>query len=266
MERRRLGRNGPEVPVVGLGTWLTFDVGHERQEMADAVVRALLEEGGSVVDSSPMYGRSEEVLGRALGGHREEAFVATKIWAQSVEPGREQFRRQLGFYGGRVDLEQVHNLVAWEKHLPWLEAERDAGRITCLGATTGRQPEFEELARVMRSGRIDAIQIPYNPLEQEAAERILPLAEALGLGVVVMRPLGGDRVDIPAPTPKELAPLAVESWAQALLKWALSDPRITVAVPATTNPGHARENARAGSPPCFTAEERRLVQELARRG
>jgi aryl-alcohol dehydrogenase-like predicted oxidoreductase len=265
MERRRLGTNGPELPVVGLGTWLTFDVGSEEQTMADEVVAALLAEGAAMVDSSPMYGRSEAVLGRALDGRREDAFVATKIWTESPEEARGQLQAQLGFYGDRVDLEQVHNLVAWEEHLPWLEAERDAGRIGSLGGTLGRQARFDELARAMRTGRLDAVQVPYNPLEREVEEEILPLAAELGLGVLVMRPLGGDRVQIRAPAPRELEPLGVESWAQALLKWSLSDPRITVVIPATTNVEHARENARAGSAPWFDADQRRLVAALARR-
>lgn len=264
METRRLGTNGRELPVVGLGTWLTFDVGPERQPMAEEVVGAILDEGATVVDSSPMYGRSETVLGRALEGRRDEAFVATKIWTESPEEARGQLDDQLGFFGGRIDLEQVHNLVAWEEHLPWLERERGAGRIGFLGATLGRQARFDELARAMRTGRLDAVQVPYNPIEKEAEEDILPLAEELGLGVLVMRPLGGDRVEIPPPPAEGLEPLGVESWAQALLRWALSDARVTVVIPATTSPEHARENARAGSPPWFDADRRRLVEELAR--
>jgi aryl-alcohol dehydrogenase-like predicted oxidoreductase len=265
MEARPLGNANVELPAVGLGTWLTFDVGPEQQGMADAVVATLLDEGATVMDSSPMYGRAESVLGRALSGRRDEAFVATKIWAESVAEGRRQFEAQLSFYGGRIDLEQVHNLVAWDEHLDWLEQERDAGRIRYLGATVGRSAGFVELARAMRSGRLDAVQIPYNPLEHEVEAEILPLAEDLGLGVLVMRPLGGDRVDIPAPEPRQLEPLGVETWAQAVLKWTLSDPRVTAVIPATTNPEHARENARAGSPPWFGPDERRLVEELARR-
>ncbi len=135
MERRALGRTGVDLPVIGLGTWATFDLGNDRQEVADRVVEAAFTEGTRLVDSSPMYGSAERVLGRTLAGRRHEAFVATKIWTPSVATGRDQFAGQLGFYDGLIDLEQVHNLVSWHEHLNWLEGERDAGRIRFLGAT-----------------------------------------------------------------------------------------------------------------------------------
>lgn len=261
MERRTLGRTGVAIPVVGLGTWLRLDLDDSEQAVADEVVATAFDAGTRLVDSSPMYGRAEPVLGRALGDRRDEAFVATKIWTGSVEEGRGQLEAQLGFYGGHVDLEQVHNLVAWQEHLDWLEAERDAGRVGHLGATHYSPFAFAELAGLMRSGRIDAIQVPLNPRERESERAILPLAEELGLGVIVMRPLGEGAL-LPGPAPRELEPLSVETWAEALLKWALSDPRVTAVIPATASPEHARQNARAGSPPWFGPDERRLVERL----
>ncbi len=263
METRALGRSGAELPVVGLGTWNTFDLPDDRQEVADGVVEAAFAEGTRLVDSSPMYGRAERVLGRALGPRRSETFVATKIWTPTLATGREQLEEQLGFYDGLIDLEQVHNLVAWQEHLDWLEDEREAGRIRFLGATHYASSAFDELARVMRTGRIEAIQIPLNPYEREVERQILPLAEQLGLGVIVMRPLGEGAL-LPGPDESLLEPLGVETWAQALIKWALSDPRVTAVIPATTSAEHARENAAAGSPPWFGPDERRLVEELAR--
>lgn len=263
MERRRLGASGPEVPVIGLGTWTTFDLAPGEESVAGEVVRAAFEGGTRLVDSSPMYGRSEGVLGRALGDRRAEAFVATKIWTRGVGDGRAQFERQLGFYGGRIDLEQIHNLVAWPEHLEWLEAEREAGRIGLLGATHWDERAFDELERVMRTGRIQAIQVPYNPLERRAAERILPAAEELGLGVIAMRPFAEGEL-LPGPPPEALAELGLTAWPEALLRWTLSDRRVHVAIPATSSPEHARANCAAGEPPWLDEDVRVRIERLAR--
>ena len=264
METRRFGRTGLDLPVVGLGTWRTFDVGPAQQANADAVVEAAFAAGMRVVDSSPMYGRAEAVLGRAVAGRRDEAFVATKIWTASRAEARGQLDEQLAFFGGHVDLEQVHNLVAWDQHLAWLEAERDAGRIRFLGATHYDRSAFGELARVMRTGRIDAIQIPYNVIERDVEREILPLAEELDLGVIVMRPFAEGAL-LPRADAGQLERLGVASWAEALLKWTLSDGRVHVVIAGTTRPEHARENARAGSGRSLEADERKLVEELTTR-
>jgi aryl-alcohol dehydrogenase-like predicted oxidoreductase len=267
MERRPLGATGPQLPVIGMGTWQTLDVrGAEAEARAAAVVAAALDAGVTVMDSSPMYGESERVLGEALGDRRDEAFVATKVWTPDDREAEAQVERALRFYGGHVELYQVHNLVAWHERLAMLERRRDAGEISLLGATHYSPRAFGELAEVMRSGRIEAIQIPYNPHERDVERTILPLAEELGLGVLVMRPLGGGGLGRRAPDPRELAPLrafGVETWGQALLKWVLSDPRCTVAIPATSRPERLAENAAAGAPPWFGPDERALVARLA---
>jgi aryl-alcohol dehydrogenase-like predicted oxidoreductase len=159
----------------------------------------------------------------------------------------------------------VHNL-AWQEHLPWLERERDEGRVGRIGVTHYSSGAFPELARALRTKRFDAVQLPYNPGERECERELLPLAAELGVAVVVMRPLGAGRLVARHPGPEKLAPLVdfgIETWAQALLKWALSDERVDVVIPATTKPERARENASAGSPPWLGPDERRYVAALA---
>jgi diketogulonate reductase-like aldo/keto reductase len=263
MERRPFGATGIDLPVVGLGTWQVFDVGADGVPSAREVVETMLAAGARLFDSSPMYGRAERVLGEALGERRGDAFVATKIWTPSADEARRQLADQLGFYGGRVELEQIHNLVGWQERLSWLEQERDAGRVGLIGATHYQAGAFDELARIMRTGRIQAIQVPHNPRQREAEREILPLAADLGLGVIAMRPLGGAGAVIPEPREAGWQDaLGVETWAEALLRWSLSDERVHVVIPATSSPGHAEANARAGLNPVFGSEERRLVERL----
>jgi diketogulonate reductase-like aldo/keto reductase len=253
MEQRRLG------PVVGLGTWNTFD-GDAR--LAARVVGAAFEARCRVVDSSPMYGRAEAGLAAALGGRRDEATIATKIWARTVDEGREQYRRQLEWFG-RIEIEQIHNLVSWPEQLAWLEEERDVGRILHLGVTHYSPSAFAEVARALRSRRFDTLQVPLNPHERDCERELLPLAQELGVAVIVMRPFGEGSL-LRRQVPEDaLAELGVTSWPEALLKWALSDERVDVVIPATRSPDHARANAAAGEPPLFDDTQRQLVEELA---
>ena len=256
MEKRRLG------PVVGLGTWRTFG---GDAELAVRVVDAAFEAGTTIVDSSPMYGGAQASLARALEGRRDQAVVATKIWTASIDEGRAQFGNQLEWFG-RVEIEQVHNLVAWRDHLPWLEDEREAGRVERLGVTHYDPSTFAELERALSTRRFDTLQVPLNPDERDCEERLLPLAAELGVAVIVMRPLGAGALTRRLPSPQELEPLApfgVRTWPQALLKWALSDPRVDAVIPATSDPEHARANALVGDPPWLGDAERRLVEQLA---
>jgi diketogulonate reductase-like aldo/keto reductase len=256
MEERRLG------PVVGLGTWRTFDTD---MELARRVVGAALDAGIRLFDTSPMYDGAEHSLGEALAARRNEATVATKIWTPLVEEGREQYRHQQRWFG-RVEIEQIHNLVAWREHIVWMQQERDAGRIDRVGVTQYDPRAFAELATALRTRRFDTVQLPYNPRERDAERELLPLAAELGVAVIVMRPLGSGALVRRAPSADALAPLrefGVETWAQALLKWVLSDERVDVAIPATSRPERTAENAAAGDPPWFGPEERRLVEELA---
>ena len=258
----RVGEERVLGPVVGLGTWNTF--GADAASATD-VVGAALDSGVRVFDSSPMYRGAEASLGRALHGRREGAIVATKIWTRSVEEGREQYARQVEWFG-RVEVEQIHNLVAWREQLKWLERERAEGRIDRLGVTHYAAGAFDEVATALRTRRFDVVQLPYNPHERTVERELLPLAAELGVAVIVMRPLGEGALVRHPPSEDDLAPLrafGVETWAQALLKWVLSDARVDVAIPATSRPERAAENSRAGRPPWFGPDERAYVVDLA---
>ena len=267
MEQRALGQSGLTVPAVGMGTWQTFDVrGDAAERNVRAVVDAAIAGGTNLFDSSPMYGEAERVLGGALVGRRDEVLVATKVWTDDDAEADAQIQRALGWLGGRIDLYQVHNLAAWPSRLATLERLRGEGKVAAIGATHWQASRFGDLEEVMRTGRIGAIQIPYNPIEREVENRVLPLADELGIGVVVMRPLAKGELLRSHPSPDALRPLepfGVRTWPQALLKWVLSDPRCHVAIPATSRPERAAENAAAGEPPWFGADERELVARLA---
>jgi aryl-alcohol dehydrogenase-like predicted oxidoreductase len=252
-----------------MGTWSTFDVrGPAAEANARAVVDRALAAGASFFDSSPMYGEAERVLGVALQGRRRDALIATKIWTPSASEGERQAERALAFYDGFVDVFQIHNLVNWRAQLRLLERLHAEGRVAAIGATHYQASAFDELRAVMKTGRITAIQIPYNPRERDVERDILPLASDLGLGVIVMRPFAEGGLLRRMPQEDELAPLArfgVRTWPQALLKWILSDTRCHVAIPATSKPERMTANAAAGDPPWFDREARDYVATLAQR-
>lgn len=268
MERRGLGaKTGIEAPAVGVGTSRTLERAAARgagavPELVDAAIAA----GANLFDSSPMYGAAERLLGQALNGRRQRALVATKIWTPSAEEGARQAERALAWFGGHVDLYQVHNLVAWREHLHLLERLRAEGRVTAIGVTHYLPAAFDELASVMRDGRVQAVQVPYNPLEREVEREILPLVADLGLGVVVMRPFAAGHLLRRQPDRRALATLeryGLASWPQALLRWVLADPRCHVVIPASSRVEAVRSNAAAGGHPPLDEDARTLIARLA---
>lgn len=270
MEHRRLAE-GLEPGVIGMGTWKTFDVPLEDDEamrVRREVVEVALEHGVNFFDSSPMYGRAEKVLADTLGDRREGVMVATKVWSRSVERGREQIAQALEWYGGRVDVYQVHNLVEWRAYLPLLRELQTEGKVRAVGITHYAHESFGEMMSIMEREGVQTVQVPYDATDQAIEADLLPLAQELGIGVIVLSPLGGGSLVRTSPPARELEPLrlfGVETWAQALLKWVVSDPRVTVAIPATSRPERMEENARAGDPPFFGPDERERVSWLARR-
>jgi aryl-alcohol dehydrogenase-like predicted oxidoreductase len=268
MERRQLGRTGLSVPAVGLGTWRAFHVRDDAGEArCEAIVDAALDAGANFVDTSPMYGESERVLARALADRRDEAIVATKVWARTRAVGEEQIERALAWFD-RIDLYLVHNLLALRDHLPILEQLKERGLVTAVGGSHYLPSAYDDLIELIRAETIAAVEIPYHPLEDEAAEDLLPAAHEHGVGVIAMRPFGSGRLLEHPPTPEQLAPLAefgVRTWPQAILKWILSDPRVHTAIPGTSSADHMRENAAAASPPWLGEDERDYVKTLAAR-
>jgi diketogulonate reductase-like aldo/keto reductase len=240
-----------------MGTWQTFDTTQDRTPFVDEALSV----GMNLFDSSPMYGRAEDALARALEGRREKAMIATKIWTSSPSEGREQAAHALRRFG-RIEIYQVHNLVNWPAQLRLLEGLKGEGKMVAVGATHYDPSGFDDLCELMRSGRLDMIQVPYNPHRREAERRVFPLAAELGLGVLTHSPLRYGVLDRP-PSPAAIKAFGVATWAQAVLKWIASDPRVSCVLTATKTPGRPTENAQAGDPPWFDNDQReRLVHHL----
>jgi diketogulonate reductase-like aldo/keto reductase len=249
MLTKKMPGSGEALPVIGMGSWITFNVGDDPKLRAArvAVLEAFFERGGTVVDSSPMYGTSEEVIGHCLAEIGERPlFAATKVWTplQMFGPGQMADSRE---YWGleRFDLMQVHNLLNWQSHLETLREDKEARKIRYLGMTTSHGRRHETLEQVMTAEPLDTVQLTYNILDREAEARLLPLAAERGLAVIANRPFQRGRLfDLFAQQP--LPPFAAEidcaNWAQFLLKFVVSHPAVTVAIPATSRVDHMQEN------------------------
>ncbi len=252
MQFRHLGRL--TVPVIGMGSASSSGFNVESPEEIENCRRILdncLASGATFLDTSPMYRRAEGVIGAGISGRRHQFQLATKVYCAGVETGRAQIQRSFNLLGSdHIEVFQIHNLVDWRTHLPFLEELKAEGRIDVIGITHYQPPFYEELALVMRTGRVDAIQIPYSLLEREAEQKLLPLASEMGIGVIVMRPLVKGTVVTGLKRQPDLAPLqeyGIQTWGQAALAWILADPRVSVLIPATSRPGRMLENAVAGN-------------------
>jgi diketogulonate reductase-like aldo/keto reductase len=252
---RPIPSSGERIPVIGLGTWITFNVGDDaelRDECA-AVMRAFFRAGGRVIDSSPMYGSSQPVIGYGLGrlGHPAALFSADKVWTSSGSDGPDQIEESRSHWGvRRFDLLQVHNLLAWEHHLPTLLAMKAEGRVRYVGITTSEGRRHDEVERIMARQPLDFVQVTYNVLDREVEDRILPLARDRGIAVLVNRPFrqGALIREVSGhPLPSWGAEIGAANWAQALLKFTVSHPAVTCAIPATTRVTHVVENLGAGT-------------------
>jgi aryl-alcohol dehydrogenase-like predicted oxidoreductase len=243
---RAIPSSGEQIPVVGLGTFATFDVGSsaaERKPLEEVLAR-FAERGGRVVDSSPMYGRSEAVVGEvaAKQGLSGKLFLATKVWTRGREAGLEQMAASERLLGTRpLDLLQVHNLLDVDTHLATLRAWKETGRVRYIGVTHYTSSAYPEVERVLRRERLDFLQVNYSLAEREAEERILPLARERGVAVLVNRPFGGGEAlkrALGKPLPAWGAEFDCASWAQFFLKFVLAHPAVTCAIPATSKRAH----------------------------
>lgn len=252
---RAIPSSGDAIPLVGLGTWITFNVGNDRaaRDASADVMRAFFAAGGRLIDSSPMYGSSQEVIGHGLAklGRQADVFCADKVWISDVGQGRAQMETSRRRWGvARIDLMQVHNLLAWEAHLPILFAMKAGGELRYVGITTSHGRRHGELERIMASQPIDFVQFTYNLVDREAEARLLPLAQERGIAVLANRPFQqGALLDRLArrPLPAWAAEIDCTSWAQFALKFVISHPAVTCAIPATTRVDHVRENLAAAT-------------------
>ena len=255
MRTRPIPATGEALPVIGCGTYVGFDVARDSAEYQrlPGVLQALFGAGGAVIDSSPMYGRAETVTGELLAaaGSHAKAFLATKVWTRGRAEGIRQMEESLRrLRVERLDLMQIHNLIDWQTHLATLRDWKAAGRVRYLGVTHYTAGAYDALEAVMRAEALDFVQINYSADEREAERRILPLAAERGMAVIINRPFGGGgllRRLRARPLPPWAAEIGATSWAQVLLKFVLSHPAVTCAIPGTSRPEHMADNALAGT-------------------
>ncbi len=254
MHTRKIPSNGEALPVVGCGTWRTFDVGTQPAERAPLaeVLRILFEAAGSVIDTSPMYGAAESVVGDLLAsaGTRDKAFIATKVWTTGRDNGIAQMRRSMALLKTeRIDLMQIHNLVDWRAHLATLRTWKAEGRVRLLGITHYTESAHDELEAVLRAEKWDFVQLNYALDDRAVERRLLPLAAERGVAVIVNQPFGGGgllRKLLGRKLPDWAGEIGCTSWAQILLKFVLANPAVTSVIPGTGKPEHMKDNVQAG--------------------
>ena len=264
---RPIPASGEPLPVVGVGTWRTFDVGGSDEARAPVreVLRLLFEAGGRIIDSSPMYGRSEGVVGDLLAelGARDSAFLATKVWTTGEAQGKAQMKTSLErFRSDRIELMQIHNLVDWRTHLPVLRDWKAAGTLRYVGITHYTNAALDDLAAVIEAEPIDFVQCAYSVGVRAAERRLLPLAAERGVAVIVNRPYEGGSLFGKAKggtVPDWAADFEAESWGQIFLKFILAHPAVTCVIPGTGKPHHMRDNLGAGRGPLPDADLRKRI-------
>ena len=271
MLTRTIPRSGEAIPAVGMGTWQTFDV-DPADEKALAplaeVLQIFFDGSGRVIDSSPMYGRAEEVTGLLSERLKinDKLWLATKVWTGGEDAGIAQMKRSLArLKRDKLELMQIHNLTDWQTQLPTLRAWKDGGTFRYIGITHYAPQRFDEMERILRDEKLDFVQLPYSIAMRKAEDRLLPAARETGTAVLVMRPFEGGNLFASTrnkPLPDFVAPWA-STWGQAFLKFILAHEAVTCVIPATSKPQHMRDNIQAGYGRLPNEEERkRLVKVL----
>ena len=270
MLTRAIPSSGEKLPVIGLGTWNVFDVDLDPQnerQLSD-VLSLFVKSGARVIDSSPMYGRAEQVIGALVAklGLRDKLFFATKVWTRGKRAGIESMERSMSrLQTKRIDLMQVHNLVDVGTQLATMREWKAQGRFRYIGITHYNSSAFDEVEKVLRGEKVDFLQINYSIMEREAEQRILPLAQDRQVAVIINRPFGGgdlfSRVRS-QPLPAWAAEFDCRSWAQFFLKWIIAHPAVTCAIPATNNPKHLEDDVQAGRGGLPDAQRRQKMAEL----
>ena len=250
---RAIPSSGEAIPVLGLGSWITFNVGNDSAARAEctAVMRQFFAAGGRMIDSSPMYGSAQEVIGAGLAqlGRPARLFAADKVWTSSDGPAQIDVSRRKWRIPG-FELLQVHNLLAWERHLPMLLAMKAAGQLRYVGITTSEGRRHPDILKIMAAHPIDFVQVTYNAVDREIEQRILPLARERRIAVIANRPFRQGELTENLrrhALPAWAAEINCSSWAQVLLKYIVSHPDISCAIPATSQVAHVRENMQAAT-------------------
>jgi diketogulonate reductase-like aldo/keto reductase len=268
---RPIPSSGEELPVIGLGTWPVFDVGADQptRRRLREVVRRLVDGGARMIDTSPMYGRAEAVTGDLVAelGLRERTFLATKVWTTGRDAGVAEIERSARrLRSAVIDLVQIHNLVDWRTHLATLRRMKAEGRVRYIGITHYTERALADLAAILDAEPgIDFVQCGYSAAAASAEQRLLPVAAARGVAVIVNQPLGQGsllRHLRGRPLPVWADELGCASWGQLLLKYILAEPAVTCVIPATGNPGHMAENLAAGRGPLPDAGQRRQIRRI----
>ncbi|WP_051001855.1 aldo/keto reductase [Herbaspirillum sp. YR522] len=272
MQKRRIPSSGEMLPVIGCGTYIGFDVapGSSAYQALGGILRPLFDAGGSLFDSSPMYGRAEQTTGELLAasGERPRAFLATKVWTTGKQAGIEQIERSMSLLQSpTIDLLQIHNLQDWRTHLSTLRELKQRGVIRYIGITHYTSAAYDDVARIMKGEAIDFVQINYSLGEREAERTIIPLAAERGIALIANRPFGGGNLFgglRSKPLPPWAKEIGASSWAQVLLKFVLADPAMTCAIPGTARVQHMVDNVGAGMgeipPPAFWAQPAHRIE------